>query len=100
MAVEYRQDSPYGLTRMQGDYLDILEYRPIPYNTDDVLFTITSTYQYRPDLLAFDLYDNANLWWVFVVRNPNVIEDPLWDFRTGIKIYIPKQDTLNTVLGV
>ena len=59
MAVEYRQDSPYGLTRMQGDYLDILEYRKIPYNTDDVLFTITSTYQYRPDLLAFDLYDNA-----------------------------------------
>ena len=100
MAVEYRQDSPYAQTRMQGTYLDIYEHRPIPSHTDDVLFTINATYEFRPDLLAFDLYSNQNLWWVFAVRNPNAIEDPIWDFVIGKKIYIPKQDTLSQALGI
>jgi len=100
MAVEYRKDSPYAQTRMQGTYLDIYEHRPIPSHTDDVLFTINATYEFRPDLLAFDLYSNQNLWWVFAVRNPNAIEDSIWDFRIGKKIYIPKQDTLTKALGI
>ena len=100
MTVEYRQDSPYAQTRMQGTYLDIYEPRPIPSYADDVLFTVNATYQFRPDLLAYDLYSNQNLWWVFAVRNPNAIEDPIWDFRVGKKIYIPKQATLSKALGV
>ncbi len=98
--IEYRQDSPYANTDIIGDYLDILEYRQIPVHQDDVVFTITETYQYRPDLLAYDLYSNANLWWVFIIRNPNTIQDPIWDFRTGLKIYVPKQDVLTTALGI
>jgi hypothetical protein len=100
MTVEYRQDSPYAQTRMQGTYLDIYEPRPIPSYADDVLFTVNATYQFRPDLLAYDLYNNQNLWWVFAVRNPNAIEDPIWDFRVGKKIYIPKQATLSKALGI
>jgi hypothetical protein len=100
MAVEYRQDSPYAQTRMQGTYLDIYEHRPIPSHADDVLFTINATYEFRPDLLAFDLYSNQNLWWVFAVRNPNAIQDSIWDFVIGKKIYIPKQDTLAKALGI
>ena len=50
MDVEYRQDSPYAQTRMQGTHLDIYEHRPIPSYADDVLFTINETYQHRPDL--------------------------------------------------
>ena len=100
MTVEYRQDSPYAQTRMQGTYLDIYEPRPSPSYADDVLFTVNATYQFRPDLLAYDLYSNQNLWWVFAVRNPNAIEDPIWDFRVGKKIYIPKQATLSKALGI
>jgi hypothetical protein len=98
--VEYRQDSPYANTQLYSNYLDILEHRQLPYNEDDVLFTITRGYQYRPDLLAYDLYSNGNLWWVFAARNPNSIEDPIWDFRVGLKIYLPKQTILEDILGV
>ena len=100
MAIEYRQDSPYAQTATRGTYLDIYEHRPIPSHADDVLFTINATYEFRPDLLAYDLYSNQNLWWVFAVRNPNAIEDSIWDFRIGKKIYIPKQDTLTKALGI
>ena len=98
--VEYRQDSPYANTQLYSNYLDVLEHRQLPYNEDDVLFTITSGYQYRPDLLAYDLYSNGNLWWVFAARNPNSIEDPIWDFKVGLKIYLPKQTVLEDILGV
>ena len=68
--------------------------RPIPKYSDDQVFVINSVYQYRPDLLAFDLYQNSGLWWVFYQRNPNTLTAPPLDFAPGTKIYLPKITTL------
>lgn len=97
----YSTSSPYLLTTVfDGIYLDVMVNRPIPQLEDDVLWTVTEVYQYRPDLLASDLYNNSGLWWVFAQRNPNVLQDPLFDLKTGTKIYLPKLSTLQGVLGV
>jgi hypothetical protein len=74
--------------------------RPIPRETDDIKFTINQTYQYRPDLLAFDLYGNSALWWVFYQRNPNTLTQPVLDFKAGKQIYIPKKSVLEDTLGI
>jgi hypothetical protein len=74
--------------------------RPIPRQVDDILFKINTTYNLRPDLLAYDLYGAAGLWWVFAQRNPNTLPDPLGDFREGVQIYVPKIDTLKAALGI
>jgi hypothetical protein len=95
----YNSDSPYYETGTTQFYLDVMVDRPIPKETDDNLFQITQVYQYRPDLLAFDLYDDAGLWWVFYQRNPNTLIAPPWDFATGVEIYIPKITTIRSVLG-
>jgi hypothetical protein len=95
----YDSVSPYYLTGYSQFFLDAMVNRPIPKQTDDQLFTINQTYQYRPDLLAFDLYDNANLWWVFYQRNPNTLQKPPLDFKTDTLIYLPKITTLRNVLG-
>jgi hypothetical protein len=95
----YSSDSPYFETGTTQFYLDVMVDRPIPKETDDNLFQITQVYQYRPDLLAFDLYDDAGLWWVFYQRNPNTLIAPPWDFATGVEIYIPKITTIRSVLG-
>lgn len=92
--------SPWYETESQTDYLDILTIRPVSAEPDDFLYTIESQYMYRPDLLAFDLYGEAGLWWVFMQRNMDVLEDPIFDFVPGTKIYIPKGSSLRTVLGV
>jgi hypothetical protein len=34
------------------------------------------------------------------VRNPNVIQDPIFDFTTGTVIYIPKKTTIINALGL
>jgi hypothetical protein len=96
---QYDATSPYYTTGYTQFYLDTMTNRPIPKETDDVLFQINQTYQYRPDLLAFDLYDNAGLWWVFYQRNPNTLQAPPLDFKAGTQIYLPKIATLRTTLG-
>ena len=98
MAV-YNSTSPYFTTPYAQFYLDIMTNRVIPKELDDQLFQINETYQYRPDMLAFDLYDLPDLWWVFYQRNPNTLTAPPWDFVAGETIYLPKITTLQTVLG-
>jgi hypothetical protein len=73
--------------------------RAIPKQSDDRLMQINQTYQYRPDLLALDLYDTPTLWWVFYQRNPNTLTKPPLDFKAGVQIYLPKISTLRGVLG-
>lgn len=97
----YGATSPYNLTDIvNGKYLDVMTNRPIPMLNSDIYWEITTVYEYRPDMLAYDLYNDPKLWWVFAQRNPNRLKDPYFDFVTGLGIYIPKQDTLVQTLGL
>ena len=95
----YDSTSPYYLTGYSQFYLDVMVNRPIPRESDDQVIVINQTYQYRPDLLAYDLYNNAGLWWVFYQRNPNTLTRPPLDFATGTRIFLPKISTLRSALG-
>jgi alpha-L-fucosidase len=95
----YDATSPYYLTPYSQFFLDVMVNRPIPKQNDDILFSINLTYQYRPDLLAFDLYGTPTLWWVFYQRNPNTLTAPPLDFAVGTRIYLPKLSTLKSTLG-
>ena len=96
---QYDATSPYYETGYSQFFLETMVNRPIPKENDDLTFTINTTYQYRPDMLAFDLYGNAGLWWVFYQRNPNTLQAPPMDFVVGTLIYLPKMTTLKTALG-
>lgn len=96
----YPKTSPYYITDLSKGYLDVMNPRTVPAETDDILFTVTNTYEHRPDLLAHHLYGDVKLWWVFAARNPSVIKDPVYDLNAGVKIYIPKITTLHTSLGI
>lgn len=96
----YDNSSPWANTVENDLYLELLEIRPVPSEPDDFLYTIENQYKFRPDLLAYDLYGNPKLWWVFIQRNMNVLKDPVFDFLPGTRIYIPKQNNLSKFLGV
>lgn len=100
MSATYNQNSPYYLTQYSQYFLDVMVNRPITKLPGDQYFTINSTYQYRPDLLSFDLYDDSNLWWVFYQRNTNTLNKPPLDFTSGTQIYLPNINTLRTALGI
>ena len=100
MAVTYNPTSPYSKTGTVNGYLDIINFRDISQVDSDNYWQITSKYQYRPDLLANDLYGNSGLWWVFAVRNKNTIKDPIFDMTAGTFIYLPQLATIKTNLGI
>lgn len=97
--VEYSKKSPYFKTEQLNEKLEVANLPVIPKYSDDIKMRINETYQYRPDLLAYDLYGDSQFWWVFAARNPNIIEDPIFDMRLGRIIYVPKQTTIERVIG-
>lgn len=98
---KYTKTSPWNATSIVGkQYLDLLSIRPVPAEDDDRLYTIEEQYTHRPDLMAYDLYDDQNLWWVFAQRNMDTIKDPVFDMVAGVQIFLPKGPTLRNVLGV
>jgi hypothetical protein len=49
--------------------------------------------------MAYDLYGDEKLWWVFAVRNKDVIQDSIYDMLAGQRIYLPTTNTLKS-LGI
>lgn len=96
----YDKSSPYANTQNVNGYLNVLNFIDIPAEADDIQFTITTLYMHRPDLLAYDLYNDSQLWWVFAVRNKDVIFDSIYDFVPGQVIYLPKLSNIKLALGM
>jgi hypothetical protein len=96
----YSNASPWATTSQNSLYLNLLDIRPVPAENDDYRYVIENQYKHRPDLLAYDLYGEVKLWWVFMQRNMNIIKDPIYDFVPGTVIYLPKKSNLEKFLGV
>lgn len=97
----YLKTSPYANTTVNpSGELGILKIRAVPADDDDFLYEIEPQYTHRPDLLAFDLYGTSKLWWVFAQRNMDVLKDPIFDMKPGIKIFLPKSGELKKTLGI
>jgi hypothetical protein len=97
---KYTASSPWYDTLQNTMYLEFWRPRPVPAFDDDYEYTIQPQYNYRPDLLAYDLYGNPKLWWVFTQRNVDILFDPVYDFRSGVTIKLPKKSKLLSILGV
>jgi len=97
---DYSNTSPYYATPQNKINLEQMVARTITAEADDQTYTIERTYAYRPDLLAYDLYGTPRLWWVFAQRNPDQIEDPIYDFKPGVTIQLPKASNITNDLGI
>jgi len=75
-------------------FLDINTIPKITPSVNDSVYTIEPDYDERPDLLAFKLYGSSELWWVFAVRNTDVLYDPIRDFKAGTDIVLPSEESV------
>lgn len=89
MAQNSKDTSQYLLTPIQDWYLDIMVPRSVPSSDFDKIIIIPAAYNQRPDLLSQEEYGTPALWWVFAVRNPDLMNDPINDFVSGLEIYVP-----------
>ena len=95
----YSRTSPYANTPMWGQFLDQWQGIVIPADQTDAVYQIDKPYNFRPDKLAYDMYQDTGLWWVFAVRNPDVIIDPILDFTTDKIIYVPTRKVIQQTIG-
>ena len=93
MVVDYRKDSLYRTTDIVDEkYLDVLDVEIKNLDSISTLtYVIENKYQNRPDVLAYDLYGNAKLWWIFAILNQDILIDPIIDFTAGLSIEIPER---------
>ena len=97
----YSRTSPYAGTQTWGKFLDVWPGKTILPDVTDAIYQIDQIYNLRPDLLANDMYQDSSLWWVFAVRNPDVLKDPLLSFTTGVIIYVPTKTVIQQqLLGI
>jgi len=82
---------------IDGVFLDINKLPSIRVTLSDEQYVIDPAYDERPDLLANQLYNNSRLWWVFALRNPDVIKDPIRDFKSGTEIYLPSAGSISAL---
>lgn len=97
--INYPSASPYSTTPQTSWYLSNWNYKPIPPDAEDTLYTLLPRHDHRPDILSYDLYGTPIYYWVFCIRNPFLRKDPLWDFVTGITIIVPSANYLKKVVG-
>ena len=96
----YNSKSPYYATSLTSNYLDVMTWRQVPAAKDDILYTVPKIYEFRPDLLAYHLYNDVALWWVFSSRNPTILQDPVFDMVVGVQIYLPQMTLMKSSLGI
>jgi len=98
MSAKIRKDSFIKNNQiLDGVFLDINKLPSIKRTLSDEQYTIEPAYDQRPDLLASALYNNSRLWWVFALRNPDVIKDPLRDFSAGTTIFLPSAGSISAL---
>lgn len=68
-------------------YYKNIEYPEIPVTPNDIYIISKSTD--RLDLLAFDYYNDENLWWIISKANPDKIKRDSLFLDPGLQIRIP-----------
>jgi len=89
MAYNSKDSSQYLATPITDWYLDIMVPRTVSKSEFDNLVIIPPAYDKRPDLMSQAEYGTPRLWWVFSVRNPDLLVDPIEDFVAGLEIFVP-----------
>ncbi|BBM62151.1 TPA: baseplate wedge protein 53 [Escherichia coli] len=95
----YSQYSPYAKVK-QTWYLGYTLPRDIvPADTDD-FYEIPLKYEYQPWRLAYEMYGNERLYYIFALLNPDILgEDPIYNFKSGVTIRIPANQRVQNYLN-
>lgn len=82
---------------IDGIFMGVNTLPTIKRSQQDEEYLINAKYDERPDLLAHEVYGNSRLWWVFALRNPDVLKDPIRDFTAGKTIILPAESSLKNL---
>lgn len=92
--VFYPATSIYAKTPIKNNYLDIWSARGVISSAGDEILLIPNNFHQRPDLASFQFYNTTKYWYIFALRNKDLLKDPIYDFKAGLEIFVPPLSSL------
>jgi hypothetical protein len=74
-------------------YLDTAAL-PIIDTTDGDYIVVPPECENRIDLFSFQQYGSSRLWWIIALANADIIKDTIWDFKSGMTVFVPRDAVL------
>jgi len=99
----YKNSSPYFKTPQANDlvqYMRYMEFRDVTADDGDEGIEVSTKFHERPDLLSNNLYGTPDLWWIFIIRNPDQLIDPIYGLVAGLNLYVPSKQRIFSLLGM
>lgn len=93
MTALYDNKSYLSNTNYKKFYLDTAILPSMADATGDEVI-IPQECEYRIDLFSYKMYGSSRLWWVIALANADIISDPIWDFKAGLKILVPRNSAM------
>ena len=74
-------------------FLDVAKLPKIETEVGDYV-VVPAECENRIDLFSYQQYGSSRLWWIIALANADMIKDPIWDFKSGMTIFVPKDAAL------
>ena len=74
-------------------YLDVAKLPSMVGVTGDTVI-VQPECEHRIDLFSYQQYGSSRLWWVIALANADKINDPVWDFKAGLELLVPRDSVL------
>lgn len=87
----------YENTEVSNNILQIANLPELPTSSDDEFWTIEGKYHQRPDKLAHEKYGSEKYYYVFLLANMDLMEDPVFDFEEGLTIRVPSKNNVRRI---
>lgn len=81
----------YNNTPIKDFYLDLAKFPTAAQligNKKTQTIVVEPRFEFRPDLLSYNLYGNSSYWWTIVLINRNQLIDPIRDLRAGMMLRV------------
>jgi hypothetical protein len=87
-------------TSYRSFYLDTSKLPKLTTSNGDYVI-VPPECKYRMDLFSYQQYGSSRFWWIIALANADLIKDPIWDFISGLTVFVPRDsDLLEKLSGI
>jgi hypothetical protein len=91
----------YSATPVTDFYLDIAKLptaEELLKNKTAEIIVVDPKFEFRPDLLSYELYGNSSYWWVIALLNRTQLQDPIRDLQAGMVLRVLPKSAINGLI--
>jgi hypothetical protein len=99
LKINFNTNNPYYNTPQTSWFTGPWTNKTILPNVGDRRMIIEPKYNFRPQNMSQDLYNNPAYYWVLWLRNIDIIKSPILDFTTGKTIIVPSPEYVRELFG-